>query len=415
MSETIKNSKAELPSRKHYEVIHYQNPDVDIVINHDSSLAKEYGHKLAELFKHGYPPEDWESGPWPGSAHGIVDDKEFFSKRKLSGDTYEEKKDDTLAAKDIELRFVELQLRRIRAINSVLAEIALVPQIKAILESDEALQIAAEFGFSSFQFIEPVLGLVNRKTGSKNMVYENIPNASRLYSPPNIHGLTEKQKRPPIDHPSRKLADKFYNFFERHGFIPSDLAWRQFLTDDSNNLYLIDAEAYRRSKDPKKAEEAMELSPARKQKAARQIGRTVNRLFKELGGTDFRKFELTGLGTLILDKDWDDGAKILTFKDENGHQIIIRQGDNLEIDYDEPDNRYGHYYSELFKKGFKEALTRRISISAGKQGLRRAPYTITAGINTYERHKANADPTVGDINSALQALKRINTVVGRIK
>ncbi|HET7827517.1 MAG TPA: hypothetical protein VFK97_01470 [Candidatus Saccharimonadales bacterium] len=249
------------------EIVHY--PNTDIVINNDAQYAY-LGHQLAELFKNG-TPKDWEAlapgfdpqtpaepsdsdktkldtGPTPGMAAGEVDGKKLLVKvKKYSGPRYQARKAEIAAnaAKSglsLQSELFAAGMGQARRLNSVLNEIAIAPKLKRSVAEEEFQALANKYGFRSFRYVEPIIGIIDKKTGVKRMVYEYIANTE------NLVGLMKKDNEIRDKILGGTMEHDLEEILVRNGIdFGKDTGEHQVLVDAEKNLYLIDAETYHRT------------------------------------------------------------------------------------------------------------------------------------------------------------------------
>jgi hypothetical protein len=256
MSEVSTIPSKEASTRKHYEILHY--PHIDVVINNGSSKAG-LALQIAEAFKSGLEniPDGWEqTGQNIRMARGRIDGVNLFAKPKAhSGPTFYEEREnmyERAVRNNYSKKGFRHALRVGQVLNSVLNEVALSPKVKELVASPEAQAIVKERGFGGISFVEPIVGMVDKSTGKRTVVYESIPDVQPLGTDRiNVqYGLTS-QTIPMFYH-------RFYTLFEKNGIKPNDLAERQFLVDPNDNLHLIDIEAYYQMS-PEEHQEAIEF------------------------------------------------------------------------------------------------------------------------------------------------------------
>lgn len=135
--------------------------------------------------------------------------------------------------------------RIILAFQSLLNEIVLAPIIRQLLETEEAHEIVKKHGFDAISFAEPLIGIIQRSTGTKIMFYEwkGNPPSSETQGP--IYSKFQF-----TNSPTGGLSLDLKKHFIKHGITPHDLATDQFIIeinpDGMKHVYLIDTEAYLR-------------------------------------------------------------------------------------------------------------------------------------------------------------------------
>ncbi len=250
MTETIAKT-GEKPSVPAVEVSHY--PNTDIVINLDSKFAG-LAYKLSDLFKDGVPASWEEIGPTQeelddmeedpshpghqsakvGFAVGEIDGVKFLFKPKgLSGkDTFYHRKKAALKGGYVPRKEA---LRANQIYNSILNEIGISPKIKKIMSGDVSQEIARRYGHKSLEYIEPIIGIVNRETGNKALIYEYIEGAVNIRTIMNQANFNQIQF----------FENEIDKLLKQNGVENMDKP-AQFIVDSSGRLYNIDAEGYQR-------------------------------------------------------------------------------------------------------------------------------------------------------------------------
>ena len=119
--------------------------------------------------------------------------------------------------------------------NSLLNELYLAERVREIINGEEAQRIAVKCGCISLRFVEPLLGVIDRKKQVKYVVYEYVKGRGQREA---THGDSSIKS---------ELAEKLEHLFRARGIEPYDLCSRQFILDDTENgavAYLIDIEGY---------------------------------------------------------------------------------------------------------------------------------------------------------------------------
>ena len=124
------------------------------------------------------------------------------------------------------------------ALSGVINEIILSKKIKAIIASSEVQKLARQHGFAGMKFAEPIVALIDNKTPSKFLIYENMRDDCAY----------------PSDYVPQDLTNDLREIFLRDGINPHDLRENQFIKNEQNGkpfLVLIDIEAYTRTDNAK--------------------------------------------------------------------------------------------------------------------------------------------------------------------
>lgn len=127
--------------------------------------------------------------------------------------------------------------KRYYANDSLLSEMSLSTKIAKIVSSPEIQNLVKKIGIDSVSVIEPLIGLINRKNGSKTVFYK-YSNGERVDK-----FLEEEQFEN-----WRIFMKRLEKAFQDEGIEPYDLDSRQFLVekdkDNKHTLRLIDTEMY---------------------------------------------------------------------------------------------------------------------------------------------------------------------------
>ncbi|MBP9716683.1 MAG: hypothetical protein KBD51_01940 [Candidatus Levybacteria bacterium] len=122
------------------------------------------------------------------------------------------------------------QLRQDMAWSSIANEISTAPIVERVLRGDEAQELVAEAGFSGIQFVEPLVGVIDRQ--GKTLIYQ-FTDGRKM----DELSLTEQQG---VRHLSGGLVDLLL----ASGLVPADLNPSQFLIGQNGNVFLLDSELY---------------------------------------------------------------------------------------------------------------------------------------------------------------------------
>ena len=222
------------------EVIH--NPNTDIIINHAAKLNL-WGPRLADACQDGIPAELTQPAD---------PDYDHVTYREIGGQAFcvkervhmsdEAELDQMRASPDFGI--ADLNRKELYALNSLVSEMKLAPDIGRVLADPATQQALARIGFSGgITFVDPIIGVVDRPSGRKYMVYEYIPATLELRRD---HDFTWQQADAAVGVVRERLLGA--------GIKTGDLQTRQILSpikrppDGRRELYLIDAEAFTRQK-----------------------------------------------------------------------------------------------------------------------------------------------------------------------
>lgn len=124
-----------------------------------------------------------------------------------------------------------------RRYNSLSNEFRISDTIRSVVGRDDFQQVAGGHGFESLQFIEPLVGFVDRRTGDKVVIYGFVPGAGDF---DRLDG--EVDSNIPVE-----LVNSLRKKFNDVGIYPTDLRQSQFITRQTRTgeaLCLIDIEGY---------------------------------------------------------------------------------------------------------------------------------------------------------------------------
>lgn len=186
------------------------------------------------------PRDDGQYNPKPGSefvrTSGFLYDQlpraNFIAKHKTVVTPSEMKR--RIANNDWRGNYDE---RTIRALYSLSNEIILGQRIQKIFKDNAEYlkELAGKVGYGTVQLAEPLVGLMEKETENKIMIYENIWGLPPLF-PAEFYSV----------------RDALSKLFENNGIRPTDLLTRQLLVpsflsiDERKNtpIHLIDIEGY---------------------------------------------------------------------------------------------------------------------------------------------------------------------------
>lgn len=235
------------PRPRTTEVIH--SPNFTILVNPLVSNRQDI-RQLVEEVKNGIP-SSWIAledprwirsvakkvepvyGQWQDSAKN----PRFFAKSRSMGSPAWVKHAKEIAER--QLSKFGFSRRESYAFASLVNEINLTPKIKAILASGKAKELAAKYSIEEITFVEPLIGLTNKATGQKIMIYDFIEG----------HNFSATNEVSPTDFPldkRRQFVFDLTDLFQENGINPGDIDREQFMFGKTNprRLYLIDIEGY---------------------------------------------------------------------------------------------------------------------------------------------------------------------------
>lgn len=122
------------------------------------------------------------------------------------------------------------QYRQDLARSSIANEISTAPIVKKVLGDPEARGLVVGSGFSSIEFVEPLVGIIDGH--GKTLVYEFVDGRQM-----DELSITEQQGL-------RQLAEGLVDLFLGSGLVPADLNVSQFLVGQNGKVYMLDTELY---------------------------------------------------------------------------------------------------------------------------------------------------------------------------
>src|SRR6266404_2157574 len=84
-------------------------------------------------------------------------------------------------------------MRRTQLMNSIVNEIALSPTLKELVDSKEIQELAQSYGFNSMQFVEPIMGVIDKNSRKKRQVYKYIHQAVPLDTVSEKYGFDQQK------------------------------------------------------------------------------------------------------------------------------------------------------------------------------------------------------------------------------
>lgn len=236
------------------EVLHRENYDALINLHYPD---QEMIRSLLSVVGDGVP-KSWKvlTGHHlsEGENSGSVDESilvdndvnpQFLAKIRISGNASSWLKQ----AREVESKQGEigrLVKRETYSTASLMNEFSVAQTVKDSLSSKEAQVIAANYGFSRIQLVEPLLGLIERMTGRKIMFYSFIDaDTTEIVRDP----FAQAKIRELENDKDGLLLQELETLFKRNSVFPSDLGYHQFMVAKDPKLreyilYLIDIEGY---------------------------------------------------------------------------------------------------------------------------------------------------------------------------
>ncbi len=224
-----------MESRSNIKIEHL--PWIDVVCNLDYSTPSDIARVIELIKEKGAPTGGlaFLQDPFDTDA----DNKKFFLAKKAKSTSQRlvdfslgRSQDDPISKElagdfDKESRY---------ALAGILNEIVLSPKIKRLVSSLPFQNIARDYGFAGFDFVEPIAGLVEKSPQGyyKYLVYPNKKNIEFPISVNNFRKII-------------KVCEKLRKLFLENGIHPHDLRESQFIvTQDGlgSYLHLVDIEAY---------------------------------------------------------------------------------------------------------------------------------------------------------------------------
>jgi hypothetical protein len=215
------------------EVRHEPRSRYDLVLNH-SAARQDLVQEGANMLENGVP-SDWipvVHNPNLGNFLsrrvnyvGRVGNSRVILKPRFKAGHFNKE----------QMKFAGEKMRRVvYAVNSVVNEISISPKIKEVLGGEDAQRIMAQYGFERIEFVEPLLGVVDRKTGGKAVLYKFVE--GDLWLDTVYDSLAEGFE---------ETVDAIASLLERTGIYVNDLKAEQcLLSKDRKTIYLLDAEQF---------------------------------------------------------------------------------------------------------------------------------------------------------------------------
>lgn len=219
---TISNTPPE--GERDFEIQHH--PDRDIVIN--SRAPQEETERLASFLSSQDPTSLPRKAAAPPNIRSVsIEGRPFIVKVRDANPEMVQIMRET-SEKDWADVFT-FPRQEMYAFNSIANEFSLSQEVKTVVSSAPAQEIARQYGFNDVRFIGPLVGIIRRSDGLKAVAYPDVPGS-----------IIEPGWR------GEGLAQRFSSLFLENGIKPTDLKWTQFFRDESH-LYLLDIEGYIRS------------------------------------------------------------------------------------------------------------------------------------------------------------------------
>lgn len=226
-----------------YEIEHYG--DYDLITNSRLSSAKEVS-ELAETILLNIRESNDPFNGWVNTTDEhqrvLFQDRQespmFFAKRKWM--TREKLVEflERATLRENNTGINEIRSKKYdRNYNSVLNELSISHEVTEIVGNIEGQEIAGKYGYSALIYGEPIIGIINRKTGDKFMIYWHL-------------GVHISLADSAIDDKAHMLVRELRKIFINYKIDPEDMGETQLLIttdkDGHDVLNLIDIEAFTR-------------------------------------------------------------------------------------------------------------------------------------------------------------------------
>lgn len=167
----------------------------------------------------------------------------FFAKRRVNTSPQRVHR----AREQAEFRPGDWNRQQQFAFNSLLNEFRMTPLVKTALDSPAAQAIATKYGFTDIKLVEPILGLIERATGIKIMIYDFL-SADQPRDKPNPPSKNKLAELSSVNW-DIFLIYELGRLFKNNNINPTDIDTTQLMSskdDGTNNfrLYLYDIEGY---------------------------------------------------------------------------------------------------------------------------------------------------------------------------
>lgn len=117
------------------------------------------------------------------------------------------------------------------SLASIFHEFSISPRIKQTLDGEDARAFAGRHNLHPIEFVEPLIGLIDGKSGKEITVYRFVPGAGGLEATKHLG----------------RAADFLRGLFLRNGIVPGDMGHDQFIVHpgfEGRKIYLVDAEEF---------------------------------------------------------------------------------------------------------------------------------------------------------------------------
>lgn len=155
-------------SPKAVEIVHTKNFDLIVNLNYKNQLAVK---ELKEILKNGIPTSwiPW-ADPYSNDDEDEVNPTLYFIDAEPPRFFAKTRKNFTArkVREVLEGKYFGMGGKRgIQAFSSLINEIELSSQIKEASEDTDLKDILEKYGFNKLIYVEPIMGLIERKTGKK--------------------------------------------------------------------------------------------------------------------------------------------------------------------------------------------------------------------------------------------------------
>ncbi len=218
----------------------------DFLINEDSGISPVDSAKLVRALKDGVP-EDWSDYEDRFSSP----DGRYFIKRKWTSKKKKYFKD---ARSGGSVTWIEMVSEEKALVNyaalSITSELSNSKKVRTIVAGQNVQNLVRQYGVDKIEFVEPLMGMIDKKNGRRYMVYPYIDaeEAGRFVE---LQGREEE-----LGNNLESIIDGLVEIFIKNNLRPNDLRSQQLLisenpADHKLSLFLLDTEFY--NKIPKSA------------------------------------------------------------------------------------------------------------------------------------------------------------------
>lgn len=196
-----------------------------------------------------------------------------------------------------------------RTIAEATTELAQAPDVRAIVDSDAAQQIAREQGFAGISFVEPVLAVEGHGTEERTVIYP-WQDGTVHSGEEGLHGALGGSVPGSGIEAVNTVVDRMNGLFGIHGMKSGDLSGEQIIVGSEGMLHLIDTEIYEKFTLPEPI-----LSPREQQVMAGQEWSPITAASSEV---------IVGYGQLAVVRGGDEvNPQLVTNTGEGGAVITM--------------------------------------------------------------------------------------------